>query len=184
MALITTLLTRWGLSAIIPYFLPGLITILFSAVIGTAWWQGYLDIPSVIIAALTVVLIGSFYTIKWWPAQLVVLAGIMVLCFLLGKIDESKLSQIKVDQAVAEVHDHYRRIAETEELRQQEEARKARERAEIERQAWQAEIDKLREALAEANEAANRDQYAERPAFGTDAVARLNKFRGNEPLTQ
>lgn len=181
--MLATLLARFGLQALAGYLIPTLLGLLLTGAVGASWWMGYADLSTMIYVGLIAALVASIFTFKSPVLQFLALGGIVVLCYMLGRHEEGKNVEAKVDAAVAIVHDEYAAAKAREEARLAEEARKARERAEAERKAWQAQIDQLLADLDAAKAAAEADEHAERPAFSLDAVNRLNAFRGNRLLS-
>lgn len=183
MAFITTLLVRWGLGAVVPYVMPGLIGLLVSSGLGAAWWFGYGDLPTLLLVGSAIVLTGLIFTLQSQFLKLLALAGIIILCFAYGRHVEGQDVQARisnaVDKAVADVHDQYAKAAEAEKERQRREEEQAQKRAEEEREAYRKQIKELSKALEEAIEAAARDEHAKRPALSLGAVERLNAFRRN-----
>lgn len=188
MAFITALLARWGLKALVPYILPTVIGLLISGGIGTAWWLGYGDFPSLLLGAAILVLVASFFSIETKLLQAVALAFILIGSLLLGRHIENKETEAKVQQAIEatsqRIHKSYRDAAAKEQERQRKEAEEARKRAEAERANWERTIENLYKQIDQLQNAADRDMHAERPSLSLESVDRLNQLRGNEPLRQ
>lgn len=182
MIFITNLITRLGLSWLAKHLLPIALGILLTGAVGTSWWLGYSDLPSMILAGLIITLAASLFLIQSTVFRLVALGSLVLLCYMFGRYQESIDIQTKINEAVSAVHAEYAHKVEEEKKRQENEARKARERAEAERREYQEQIEELQAALEEAKRAAKADQHANRPAFSVEAVDRLNSFRGNSQL--
>jgi len=186
MSFITALLTRWGLQSLIPYALPGILGVLFTGGIGTVWWLGWVDLPSLLLITCILALVAGIFTLQSRALQFLALGTIIVSCYLLGRYEEGKDVRARINAAVISavnsVHSDYKKVLAEDEARRKAEAEQARQRAELERQAWQRAFEDLNKQIEDLYEAAAKDKNADRPAFGAESVERLNKLRGNELL--
>lgn len=187
MSWIVSLLTRWGLKALIPYALPTLIGLLFTGTVGLAWFNGF-DLGAAVLIVTILSLTASIFTFQSRFLQFVALALIVLAGYALGKHEEGKDVATRIDsavkQAIEAVHADYKKAKAEDEARRAREAELARQRAETERKLWEEAYADMARQVEELHAAAERDTQANRPALGTDSVDRLNRLRGNELLSE
>jgi len=179
-----TFLLRFLPAAILPWVLPGLLSLLIGGGGLGAWAFDLTDWKT---AGLLVVAIGLSVTLLWtqssWAriAIAIVVAGVL---YLKGRIDEGISKDLEIatvkkqhEQTVATIHKTYADASEAEKARQETANSEARKRAEEATLVFTEERKSLRAELQRLKTEAANDKEAKRPAFSLDAIDRLNRLR-------
>lgn len=177
--MIQKILLRWGLAALAPYILPGLLVLVAGGGGFTLWWMEWFTwqtFVTVSVAAGLVVFLAFQQTISSYVLIVLIVAGL----YIKARFDENAVLQVEIT-ALKEAH--ALKLRAIEDASEKEITRQIRinadalEKASKAKQVFDAEKEDWRQEKLRIIEEAKRDKDAERPAFSADAVDRLNRLR-------
>jgi len=173
----TGLLIRFGLGAIIPWLLPGLVAVLLGGGGITAWAFNLTDWKTAILLVIALGMVAQLSTTQSPWARTAIAIIVAGTCYIKGYIDGNLEVEQKVQAAVSIVKTEVENASKQEIARQEAANILAKEQAEVEKTELTGERDRLRAELKTIQEEAANDPTANQPALGPDAVERVNRLR-------
>lgn len=177
-------LLRFLPAALLPWVLPGLLSLLVGGGGLGAWAFNLTDWKT---AGLLVGAVGLSLVLFWTQSPIARIAIAIVIAatlYLKGRIDENirgeaELAALKKqhEENVTTIHKTYADASKVEEARQEAANTEARKRADEAKVTFDEERKGLRAELQRLKGEAANDKDAKRPAFSLDAIDRLNRLR-------
>jgi len=175
--MIVGLLVRFGLGAIVPWLLPGLVAALIGGGGLAAWGFNLTDWKTAILLVISLGMVAQLSMTQSPWARTIIAIVVAGTCYIKGHIDGTIEVEQRIQAAVTAIKNEVAAKTKEEQDRQDKVNLLAKEQAEAEKTELTSERDRLKAELKTIQEEAANDPTANQPALGPDAVERVNRLR-------